>query len=110
MRAYLIDEISASNVERIDVFLKKNAITSNLEGLFWMKIPDDLLSPAQFQHRSCRPHVYSLELGPDWLKIELLIRSHKTMQCTCPAYCTAQQRNFVINAVHGMLETLNIRT
>ncbi len=110
MRAYLIDEISVSDMEKIEAFLKENAITSNLEGLFWMKIPDDLLSPEQFQHRGCRPHVYSLELGPDWFKIELFIRSHEKMQCICPAYCTAQQRTFIINSVHGMLETLDIKT
>ena len=39
MRAYLIDEISDSGMEKINGFLKKNAITSNLDQLFWVPIP-----------------------------------------------------------------------
>ena len=110
MRSYLIDEIMSSDIEKIDAFLKKNAIPSNLEQLFWVKIPQDLLSETQFEHTDCHPHAFAVELGEDWVKLEFLIRSMKNMQCTCPGYCTEQQQRFIINFALGMLKQLDIGT
>ncbi len=110
MRSYLIDEIMSSDIEKIDAFLKENAIPSNLEQLFWVKIPQDLLSETQFEHTDCQPHAFAVELGEDWVKLEFLIRSMDNMQCTCPAYCTEQQQIFIINFALGMLKQLDVGT
>jgi len=110
MRAYLIDEISPPDMQKITGFLKENAMKSSLDSLFWIRIPDDILSEIQFEHRNCRPHVFAVELGKDWLKLELFIRSLKNMQCTCPAYATPQQKDFIINFAHHMIDQLDIRT
>jgi len=110
MRSYLIDEISPPNIEKITDFLKENSASSSLEQLFWIKIPQDLLSSTQFQHRDCQPHAFAVELGRDWVKLEFLVRSLRNMRCTCPAYCTTQQRNFIINFAHSMIDQLDIHT
>jgi len=110
MRAYLIDEISLPDMQKITGFLKENAMKSSLDSLFWIRIPDDILSEIQFEHRNCRPHVFAVELGKDWLKLELFVRSLKTMQCTCPAYATPQQKDFIINFAHHMIDQLGIKT
>ena len=110
MRAYLIDEISAPDMKKITGFLKENAMNSSLDSLFWIKIPEDILSETQFEHRHCRPHVFAVELGKDWLKLEMFVRSLKNIQCTCPAYATPQQKDFIINFAHHMVDQLGIRT
>ena len=110
MRAYLIDEIFPPDMEKIKGFLKENAIKSNLEQIFWAKIPEEFLNPIQLEHSQCRPHVFSVELGADWVKAELFVRSKITMQCTCPGYCNKQQRNYVHNFLDGMIEQLHITT
>jgi hypothetical protein len=110
MRAYWIDEVSHSHMEVIQGFLKKNTLASIMRNLYWLQIPDDLLSDTQRRHRDCRPHVVAVELGVDWIKLELLVRSLKNMHCTCPGYCTPLQRDYVINFANGMLEDLKIRT
>lgn len=110
MRSYMIDEINSSDIEKINAFLKENAISSSLDQLFWVKIPQDLLSEIQFQHNDCQPHAFAVELGDDWVKLEFLIRSMKNMQCTCPDYCTEQQQKFIINFALGMLEQLDVST
>lgn len=110
MRAYIIDEISRSDMEKINSFLKETAIAANLDQIFWVPIPDDLLSDIQFKHSNCRPHVFAVELGSDWVKLEFFVRSLKTLQCTCPAYCSAQQRDYVIEFTHNMIENLGVRT
>jgi hypothetical protein len=110
MRAYLIDEIYPADMKKITGFLKENAMKSNMDNLFWIRIPDDILSETQFEHHNCRPHVFAVELGRDWLKLELFVRSLETMQCTCPAYATPQQKDFIINFAHHMIDQLGIRT
>ncbi|HDM09753.1 MAG: hypothetical protein JRI39_02710 [Deltaproteobacteria bacterium] len=110
MRAYLIDEISRADMKKITQFLAQNAIRSSLSKIFWVKIPDDLLSPTQYAHHECQPHVFAVELGDHWVKLEFFVRSLKTMRCTCPGYCTEGQRNYVINFAHTMIQQLGIRT
>lgn len=110
MRAYLIDEISPSDMEKINGFLKKNAVPSSLNQIFWVRIPGDLLSSSQFEHSGCQPHVFAVELGSNWVKLEFLVRSLKNMHCTCQGYCTQSQQEYIINFTHGMLERLVIRT
>ena len=110
MRSYLIDEISLSDMEKIDEFLKQNAIRSNLEMIFWVKIPEDLLSDIQYQHRECEPHVFAIELGADWIKLEFFVRNLKDLQCVCSGYCTPQQRVFILNYAHKIIKDLDLRT
>lgn len=110
MRAYLIDEVRSQEMDRVKGFLKENAVRSNLEEIFWVKIPDDLLSETQYLHAQCQPHVFAVELGPDWIKLELFIRTLKSIRCDCPAYCTPGQRDYIFRFADGIIERLEIRT
>jgi hypothetical protein len=110
MRAYLIDELSSTGMEKISGFLTKNAIKSNLDEIFWIRIPEGLLSKTQLQHPDCRPHVFAAELGPDWIKLEFFVRSSKNMQCTCQGYCTSKQIAYVTEFAADMIKQLGIRT
>ena len=110
MRAYLIDEISASDMKKITLFLKENSSPSSLEDIFWVEIPEDLLAGVQFEHKNCRPYVFAMERGDHWVKAEFFVRSLKNMRCTCQTYCTPQQGAFILNFVHHMIDTLNIKT
>ncbi len=110
MRAYLIDEISNTDMKKVYAFLRENAVKSSLTQIYWIKIPDDLLTSTQYEHKNCSPHVFAVELGKDWIKLEFYVRSLKNMRCTCPGYCTDGQRNFVINFAHSMIEQLGIKT
>jgi hypothetical protein len=110
VKSYLLDEISSADVEKIENYLKNHATTSNLGGLFWQQVPDDLLSQAQTEHRDCRPHVFAVEVGPDSVRFELLVRSLTTMRCPCAGYCTDAQTGYVIRFADTMLEKLGIRT
>lgn len=110
MRSYLIDEIGPSDVKKISDYLKRNAAASSLDQIFWVTIPNDILSQTQFQHRDCQPHAFAVELGLNWIKLEFFIRSMKNMRCTCPGYGTRQQQAFIISFAHSMIEQLDICT
>ncbi|MBN2126448.1 MAG: hypothetical protein JW821_19255 [Deltaproteobacteria bacterium] len=110
MRSYVIDEISPQDMESLRVFLKENALPSDLEEIFWVRVPEDILSDVQFQHRDCRPHVFAVELGGDWMKLEFFIRTLSGMRCTCQSYCTPQQRDFIVRFADSAVTALGIRT
>jgi len=110
MRAYLIDEISRTDIKKVNDFLNQNAIKSSLENIFWVKIPEDILSEVQYQHQECQPYVFAVELGADRVKLEFLIRNMNRMRCSCVDYCTVQQRDFIFNFAHGVIRLLGIQT
>lgn len=110
MKSYFIDEIPSPDIMKIREFLSENAMQSNLEGIYWMKMPDDILNRNQFEHRECGPHVFAIEIGRDWIKMEFFVRSLKNMRCTCSGFCTTQQRNHVINFANDIIQSLDIST
>jgi hypothetical protein len=110
MRAYLIDEISPTDMEKISLFLKKNCSQSSLDAIFWVEIPEELLTGVQYKHQTCGPHVFAIETGESWVKVELFVRSLKTMRCECQSYCSPQQREFILNFIQHMIDTLGIDT
>jgi len=110
MRSYLIDEISPKDIKKINEFLKRNALSSSLDKIFWIQIPNELLTQEQLRHKECGPYICALELGKDWLKLEFFVRSSKNIRCTCSGYCTARQRDFVIGYANRIIEELGVRT
>mgnify|MGYP006310169531 CR=1 FL=1 len=110
MRSYLIDELSTQDMARISGFLDQNALRSALEGIFWGRIPDDLLSEEQYAHRECRPHVFAVELGEGWVKLEFFLRSLSDMRCSCAGYATRPQREFIMRFAHTMIQDLALHT
>ena len=110
MRSYLIDEISPPDMAKIEGYLEQNAIKSHSKKIVWVQMPQDLLSVTQFQHRDCQPYAFAIELGPNWIKLESLVRNLKNLHCICNDYCTLQQRDFILNFAHKMMEHQDIRT
>jgi len=110
MRAYLIDEISTQEMQRVKGFLEKHAVRSSLDQIFWVRIPEDLLTETQFLHTQCQPHVFAVEVGPDWVKLEFFVRTLNSMRCECPAYCTPMQRDYIFRFGDNIIGQLKIQT
>jgi hypothetical protein len=110
MRAYLIDEISASDMEKVTSFLNEKSSGSRLNSIFWIEIPTALLSGIQYEHRNCRPYVFAVEVGDKWLKAEFFVRTLEGMGCDCQNYATPQQMEFILNFSHSMIDALNVQT
>jgi hypothetical protein len=110
MRQYLLDEIRKADVPRLREYLNDHAIAASLEGIWWVDLPEDLLNPEQFSHRDHYPFRFAVELGDDFVRFELLIRSRETMRCACIAYATRPQRDFILAFADKMVEELALRT
>jgi hypothetical protein len=115
MRQYVLDEISRGDIPRVREYLNEHAVASSLEGIWWVDLPEDLLSPAQFAHRDCRPFRFAVEVGEpvvgdSFVRFEFLIRSRETMRCACIGYATRQQRDFILAFADRLVEELALRT
>ncbi|MEW6660654.1 MAG: hypothetical protein AB1424_18585 [Thermodesulfobacteriota bacterium] len=110
MRQYQVDEISRADIPRIRDYLKDHALASSLEGIWWVDLPEDLLSPEQFAHPDCRPFRFAVELGDNFVRFEFLIRSRQTMRCVCIGYATRGQRDFILAFADRLVEDLALRT
>jgi hypothetical protein len=110
MRAYLIDEITSSDMKRITACLEKSAVRSGIEKLFWIEMPEGMLTRAQLAGRDRAPLVFAAELGPDWIKLEFFLRDLQDLRSPSAGYCTAEQRDFIIDYAHRIIESLGVKT
>ncbi len=108
MRQYVIDELRPNEIKRIKDYLDNACETSDIGGLYWIHIPDDILSPVQYEHQECQPHCSAVELGDNLVKFEMLVRSRKKIRCNCVQMATSQQRNFILAFADKMMKDLGI--
>jgi hypothetical protein len=110
MRQYLVDELGRSEMEAIRGYLKERTTPSTLDEIFWLEIPQGLLSPLQGEHRDCGPHHLAIEVGKDFIKFEFLVRSRKRFRCECLGYATASQEDFAMAFARRLIQDLNLKT
>jgi len=108
VRQYVIDELRNDAIERVRHYLEAHCEKSDLDNLFWLQIPDDMLSSDQFTHRECQPHCAGIELGERFVIFEMLIRSRTSLKCSCIAYATPQQRQFILAFADRLAEETGI--
>lgn len=109
MRQLLIDEISYLERDNIESYLKRSLKQGPIEGVFWIEVPPDLLGPEQKGHDDCRPFYFSVILEEQTLRFEFLVRSVSNMHCTCIAWATTAQRQFVLDFADRLLAEEMIR-
>ena len=105
MRSYCIDEIAPAELERIVRRLDSMDLSAGLEGLYWLPVPANLLTPIRKEHESeCGPYVLALEILDDAVRLELLVRARNRLRCDCVAYAEHDLVSHMIAYVHALLE------
>lgn len=108
MKQYVVDELRPEDHEKIRAFLDERYAVAQFDGLYWLPIEEALLEEVQRSHEACRPHYFALELTPDRLACELLVRTRERIRCDCIQYATQAQRNWLIEWLDGILASLDI--
>ena len=103
MRQFVIDELSVQERDNLDSYLKKSLKPGGMLGMYWLRIPEDLWAEAQQGHDECGPFYFGIDLGKDRLIAELLVRSESNLHCSCIAYATPAQREFLLRFIDTML-------
>ena len=109
MRQYVIDQLSREERANIESYLKRNLKSSPVGDVFWIEVPQDLLSTVQRDHEECGPYFFAVELETEAVSFELLVRSQKNLHCPCIDYASPAQRDFVLRFVDKMLQEEQIR-
>lgn len=87
MRSLVFDELMEPEIKAVLDFLDREAVSSGLENLYWLPLPQDLWNPAQVQAAEAGGEDWSdsesyrtaIEVGPDWVRFELLVRSESIL-------------------------------
>ncbi|MGA6924622.1 MAG: hypothetical protein WBY88_03010 [Desulfosarcina sp.] len=108
MKQYVIDEIRPPDFEKIKTYLDETLGDSGVDGLYWLPVDSELLSEVQQAHAACAPFFMALELGPDRLIGELLVRTRQRVRCDCIGYADLRQRKWFMDVVDAIFERLEI--
>lgn len=104
MRQYYIDEISFLERDNIESYLKRSLKQGPIEGVYWLELPADLIGPEQKGHEKCEPFYFSIVLEEKSLRCEFLVRSADNLHCSCIAWATPGQRQFLMDFIDRLLE------
>lgn len=109
MRQYLIDELRLEDYKKLKDHLETNYKNSaGIPDVFWIEIPDEILSPIQMEHKDCQPFYIAVDLEETLISFELLIRTKKSLRCECISYSNEMQRKWIIEKVDSIFNELNI--
>ena len=108
MKQYVIDELRPADHEKIKAFLDNKYGFFSIDNLFRIPLDKDILSEIQKKHTGCQPFYFSLNLKPDRISCEFLVRTKNKIRCDCVAYANEIQRNWLIKQINLVLDELGI--
>lgn len=110
MKQYVIDELRGTDFEKVKTYFDDHLEFSAMDGIYWLPLARELLTPVQSTHTDCHPFCFALELEPTRLTAEFLVRTPQRIRCDCIAYATESQRNWLIAHVDAVFDRLEIIT
>ena len=110
MKQYVIDELRADDAQRLQAHLEEKLGSPALGTVYWLLLPEEMLSTVQAEHQECQPFYFALDLDEAGLSCELLVRAQNIIRCNCITYADARQREWLINYIDSMMTQLEIIT
>ena len=110
MKQYVIDELRPADYEKLKEYLDENFNSSEIDGIYWIRLAQENLTDMQTEHTECQPFYFAVELTPDIMACELLIRTKSRVRCDCISYATEKQLSWLIRFVDVIFDKLKIIT
>lgn len=109
MRTYTIDQLETTDIAAISSRLNSMELQAGLEGVYWLPVPQAMLTPLQTEHSErCGPYCLALEVEENSLHMELLVRGMGRISCQCLCFASETLRNHMIAYLEDMLRELGI--
>ena len=109
MRTYTLDQLEEAEIAAINTRLLSMELQAGLEGVYWLPVPQNMLTPVQAEHNAqCGPYCLALEVEANSIHLELLVRGQGRIRCECLSFATQELRNHMIAYLEGMLTELGI--
>jgi hypothetical protein len=109
MKQYVIDELRPEDYESVKAYLEENFSSSDMDGIYWIQLAQNILTKTQAEHTDCQPFYITVDLESNRIAFELLIRTQKRIRCGCMEYATEKQRNWLIRLADSIFNTLEIK-
>ena len=110
MKQYVIDELRPGEFQKIKAYLSLNHARSGVENLYWIELEREILTEVQAAHTRCQPFYFAVDVIPERLSCELLVRTKNRMRCGCMDYATVKQRNWLIDMIDAMIAEIGLKT
>ncbi|MDR2458381.1 MAG: hypothetical protein LBD41_07935 [Clostridiales Family XIII bacterium] len=92
-----INELTFEEIKKTKDYLKVNTITGKIEGIFWLIIPDNILTNEQITLLNTKgPFKIAIEVGKNNIIFEILVRS-ESLDNSGGGLPTKEQYNFILN-------------
>ena len=108
MKQYVVDQLRPLDYRIIRHHLDEQIGSSVIGGLYKIPLDQKILTDIQLDHTQCQPYYFAIDLEPDRLSCELLVRSDQKIRCDCIGYATEIQRNWLIQLTEIMLDKLKV--
>ncbi len=108
MKQYVIDELRPEDYEKLKAHLDENFGPSRVSGIYWIPLDQKNLSEIQIKHKECQPFYFAVDLEPNRIACELLVRTRSRVRCECIRYATQTQLNWFIYYIDAIFEKLSI--
>ena len=109
MKQYVIDELQRADHQKLKDYLESRLHSSGMDGIYWIYLEDALLNDIQKAHSECHPFYLAVELTETAMHCELLVRAKNRLRCDCITYADRRQREWVIDLIDTIVETLAIQ-
>lgn len=109
MKQYVIDELRPVDHQQVKSYLDEQLDSSDIGGIYWLPLPDELLTPVQKEHSDCQPFFFALELESGRLSCETLVRTKQRIRCDCIAHATRDQLLWMIECIDAIFDKLTIQ-
>ena len=110
MKQYVVDELRPEDYEVLKKYLDEEFGPAEMDGIYWIPVAAEFLADIQRQHEQCQPHFLALDLDRSRIACELLVRTKTRMRCDCIQYATEKQRNWVIELVDNIFDSLGVKS
>jgi len=110
MRSLLLDELTGREALAVRGYLAARAEFAGVEGLYWLKLPPELWAESQIRARGlpgAESYRLAVELGPDWVRFELLVRA-ETVANPGGGQATAEQSLYILDWADRMARELGL--
>ncbi len=110
MKQFVIDELRPKDYETIKAYMDENFNSSNVGGIYWLQLDQNILTEVQKEHAECQPFYFAVDLEQNLIAFELLVRTKNRIRCNCMGYATEKQRNWLIGFADSIFDKLKIKT
>lgn len=108
MKQYVIDELRPADHQRIKDYLDAHFGPADMETLYWIPLEPMRYTPDQQMHKQCHPLYLVVQLTPEALSLELLVRTKNRIRCDCIRYADEAQKKWGMDFVDAIFEKLEI--